>query len=907
MLRGTACAALLGAVLLARVAAAEPAGRITLDIQRDHLALSGTWQRLEEHPDAEAWLPGPAAELGPWEAVDLPGPLLPGRPPQGNKERGCTWLRRTFALDGRQAARDAVLRWGGIRFGARAWMNGVEVGGTPVIAPAQLLVPPGTLREGENEVVLRVNGWGSLPKSANGTPFIPVGFDLHWGGQAMAAYDDVWLEFYDAAYMKWILALPDLGAGSVRVRVWLDAAGPLPEEVQLHAAVHPSGARDPAVTYTSVTVGPGPDPVEVSVRVADPRPWTPRDPFLYRAQVRVSAGGAECDAASFLFGMREVGVEDGHYRMNGEPLWFRGSNLVHEWTWWGSPFNREVKRYVVDEARNMNLNCFRTHTLPPNARWLDVCDEHGTMILAEFPTTFNYRDMGFTDEGWDRWHDNVLLDATAWMTKIWNHPSVVMWVLTNESNSDNAWEAGAFHERVASLDPTRPTLRTGETRVGTPSAVDLHHCGNYSYGPEKTVWRVCADLARNKDPRRALCHSEYMNYFDSRESRVRRRLGDPHHPDEALDFAECAAEDTEFMRRLDYDMLLPYMYAGWPRFRGNDWRPDYATPMAAALHSSMAPVLASLDLLYRNFVAGRHVTTSLHLINELHEPVDARLELCVTPANPLFVPDAEALAAAIWRDERDVALAADSHEMVEVSWPVPATPGTYYVAAVLRRPGDAPVVSQRTVRSLREPSLPEAAAGPVVAVVGVDDTLAAWLARHGVETVPATAEGIAGASVVLAWDPSGLASLGPEVEEALAQAVEGGSRLVIVQPAGALSTKVVAFTLGDRGDGWEPRTTRVFPYPGADHPMLAGIDPDCLMRWNGSFGQIVDHNLGGAAVEEATKILWAEEQGRPVAVALRRGEGEIVILTLHLRHRVDPGGDDYDPCAEQILLNLLGS
>ena len=404
---------------------------------------------------------------------------------------------------------------------------------------------------------------------------------------------------------------------------------------------------------------------------------------------------------SFRFGMRTIAVEGGHYRLNGRPLWFRGSNLVNEWNW-GDVFRREVKRYVVDEARNMNLNSFRTHTMPPPTPWLDVCDENGMMILAEFSTTFNYQDCGFTPEEWEMWHRNTLADATGWITKIWNHPSVVMWVLINESRGDNAWEAGPFHDAVLALDPTRPTMRTGETQVGTAEVVDVHTCGNYCYGPNNYVITTCRALARDKDPKRALGNSEYMNYLGREEDILRRRLGSENAPGAALDFAECAAEHTEAMRQVNFDMILPYMYAGWPRFRGNNWRPDYPTPMAAALHSAMAPVLVSVDLFDRNFEAGDVPEAAIHFINELHEDVKARLDIYVTPQNPLFVPDPAALAKATWHRSRDLVLKADSHT---TEWeyqlaPLPHEDGTSYLALVLTREGAKPVVSQRTVHTI---------------------------------------------------------------------------------------------------------------------------------------------------------------------------------------------------------------
>ena len=136
----------------------------------------------------------------------------------------------------------------------------------------------------------------------------------------------------------------------------------------------------------------------------------------------------------------------------------------------------------------MSMNSFRTHTQPPPRLWCDICDEHGTMILAEFPVLYNYQDYRFTPEEYEIWHRNVVTDVAGWMARLWNHPSVIMWVLSNESQGDNAWEEGPYQDFVNALDPTRPTLRTGTT--GTKENYDVHTCGNITEyrGRESARW-----------------------------------------------------------------------------------------------------------------------------------------------------------------------------------------------------------------------------------------------------------------------------------------------------------------------------------------------------------------------------------------------------------------------------------
>ena len=191
--------------------------------------------------------------------------------------------------------------------------------------------------------------------------------------------------------------------------------------------------------------------------------------------MQLTREGHVLDEVTFRFGMREIGVKDRNYKLNGKNLWLRGSNLVFEWNWGGIIDGKE-KDYLVTEAREMSMNSFRTHTQPPPRLWCDVCDEHGTMILAEFPVLYNYQDYKFTPAEYEIWHRNVLTDVAGWMARLWNHPSVIMWVLSNESQGDNAWEEGPYQDFVNALDPTRPTLRTGTT--GTKDNYDVHTCGN---------------------------------------------------------------------------------------------------------------------------------------------------------------------------------------------------------------------------------------------------------------------------------------------------------------------------------------------------------------------------------------------------------------------------------------------
>ncbi len=871
------------------------------EFRRDALDLNGRWECLLEAGEQEMWRPEVAAGQTGWKNVRVPNQFLP----RLGVERGdfakvqSVWARRRFKLTAEQARRGAVLKWGGVRFGATAWLNGRPIGSHPVMGPHAMLLPDGALKPGRNELLMKIPGWAGIPKSRSGYPLIPTGSGTQgWGHKGPAIYDDIWLEFHDGAYLNRVLAVPDVKASRVTFRVELDGTGALPEKIELSAAVRALGAATPIGSGTA-TAGDARRSVELTVPLRGAKPWTPAEPNLHEAELTARAGGRLCDRVRVRFGLREVRVRRGRYELNGRPLWLRGSNLVFEWQWGGpeGQFNRNVKRYIVDEARQMNLNSFRTHTIPPPAGWLDVADRHGTMIWAELPVLYNYGHFRFRPEEWEVFHKHALLDATGWVTKLWNHPSVVIWVLSNESPDDNAWESGPFHRHVKRLDPTRPTLRSGGPQ-GTPDTFDVHTCGNYGGPAEGSVLPRLAKLAADKDPARPLSNSEYMNVFGQPRRYALRWLGEEDTSGLPLVFAEFAAEHTEAMRRLRYDGILPYMYAGWSGLReGNRWRKDYPCPMAAALHSVMAPVLVSLDLFDRNFPAGREVATRAVLINELHEDVRATLDLYLTPADPVFVPDPAALETAVWREGHKLTFPADSFAEKTLRWKVPAQEGAYYLAAVLRRSGDRPVVSQRVVRSIRPPDAP-AADGPKVLLLGATAAAEKWLKARGLPYVTSLKAGKPAGGVAVVWDEGRLSKDARSAGKALRRFAAGGRRVVVLGPRRWDWSELADFKLHAAVG------SRAFPYAGAKHPVLSGIDPQWLRRFNGIPGTVAERYIDPADAG-ATRLLWIDTPDRPVLVALPVGKGEILLCTLNLKSRLAPSGPNHDPAAERIVWALL--
>ncbi|MCR4412163.1 MAG: hypothetical protein NUV77_07025 [Thermoguttaceae bacterium] len=873
--------------------------------RENSILLNGRWEFAVGSGNEGAETPAGQRGLS-WRPVALPGPFMKWSQ-EALHQTKVVWARRSFRISAAQAEAMAVLRWNRIANGAAAFLNGRKVGENEPTGPFQVIVPAGVLRPGENQIVLKILGAPSVRRSKSGNPLIPAGF----GVGIPQVTEDVWIDFADRAYMKWVLAMPDLAGRRVRIRVTPTGVQRL-DALTIAAQVKPwPDGEVLGKGQATARLVPDPDPLGgehfvVDVPMPDFEPWTHETCPLYVAQVTLAKAGRVLDKMSFRFGMREIGVKNRHYQLNGKNLWLRGSNLVFEWNWGDIVLGKE-KDYLVVEAREMSMNSFRTHTQPPPRHWCDVCDEHGTMILAEFPVLFNYQDYKFTPDEWDVWHRNGLADAAGWMTRLWNHPSVIMWVLSNESRGDNAWEEGPFQDFVRAMDPTRPTMRTGST--GTRENYDVHPCGNITETDEGFLFPQIPSWFEAAGQRTTTV-SEYMNDFGHPRTQwagVDDRLAHD------LAVAQIGAEHTEAMRRARVDAILPYMYAGWTRTRqaarvretgkgSAVWKAGYASPLSACWHSSLSPVLASLDLFDPNYLTGQEVTTQLHLINDSWRDAQVHVDLLLTKECPEFIPEAACFDHPVSRWSFDFSLKADSIEKVPVTWRLPEEEGCYWLTArTTGLPGRA-VLSQRFVRATRPAVVPDALRRVVFVVLGASDAARAFFRSKGLRTSDRVDDLSPESHVVVVWNATHLTQAERRHGSTLrAFADRGGRVLVLATPSWEWRE------LCDVRITRQPRFSRVFPSRDLKDSLLAGMDPQYLIRWNGLPGTVAYGTIEGDMMDRAEKILWAREPKTTVmaSVPTASGRGRIVFSQLDLQGRVDRNRPQYDPVAERVLLRLL--
>ena len=369
------------------------------------------------------------------------------------------WYRTEFTLDkGRPDAR-TLLRINGIIASADVWLNGNLVAEKAAVAgayPVQELDVTSWVHEGPNTLALRVHpgdprmslsigwvDWNPTPPDNNMGP---------WRGVDIVRTGPVEIRFPQVTPA---LSLPDLAHAALAVNVEarnLDASAHdatitgVVAGVTLRRMIHLA----PGETQT-VTFSPHSDP---DLDLRHPQVWWPvgmgAHP-LYRLEMAAAVDGVTSDRASATFGIRSVSAHltpQGYQQfvVNGKPVLIRGAGWAPDMFLRDDPKRMETEfSYIV----NLGLNTIRGEGKLEDARFYDLADREGVMILAGWECCDKWESWAKTGgEPWDAADRSVAAASMASEARLLrNHPSVIGFLI----GSDNAPPAALARMYVDTL------------------------------------------------------------------------------------------------------------------------------------------------------------------------------------------------------------------------------------------------------------------------------------------------------------------------------------------------------------------------------------------------------------------------------------------------------------------------
>ncbi len=202
------------------------------------------------------------------------------------------------------------------------------------------------------------------------------------------------------------------------------------------------------------------DRFEMTLGVPSPRKWSAECPTLYRLTLTLLDGDSkELETEAYDVGFRQIEIKDGMLRLNGEPLLIRGANRhEHDPASGHAESMESVERDLKLMKRN-NFNAVRCAHYPNQPGFYQLCDRLGLYVVDEANVeTHGMVPMGRLADD-PMWSNAFLERMMRMVARDFNHPSIIIWSLGNESGYGAAHDA--MYQWTRRVDPSRPVQYEG--------------------------------------------------------------------------------------------------------------------------------------------------------------------------------------------------------------------------------------------------------------------------------------------------------------------------------------------------------------------------------------------------------------------------------------------------------------
>lgn len=488
--------------------------------QRTSMLLNGVWEMSWEGspnaPPNRGWFPIRVPH-GPWSETVGAYMALDRKWPSG---QAWAWYRTRFVVPNEMAGATVLLHFGAVFHLCEAYVRtannpwqfaGRHVGGfdkfefdvTRFINPGQ----PAELLcfvHDTSYTALDKSDRAGEPTGCSSGPNHYVISDL-WGARFGGLWQDVSLRSRPALWADEVLVLPSYRTRklTVRTRVGSQDAGVAsnPKAVVVRQSVLKDGRPVLNLPERRLPLTGGIASDEISKPWPTPDLWgiggeygDPRNLYVLRTEVLLPDGDRPLDVRYDRFGFREFWIQDGQFYLNGKRLPLQGggtwylqeSKIAHGNRWWATRF------FGLERSMNVNIERWHRHG-DVTDEFFDLTDELGMLNEPEgaYWGVYGIPDiLGYSD--WDDpvWVKNVTEHYRHWAIKHFNHPSVVLWSVENETFTSAKRPPGmldrflAFGEAIKQVDPTRPVTYHGSengfwaTRDSRLEIVNLHYPGD---------------------------------------------------------------------------------------------------------------------------------------------------------------------------------------------------------------------------------------------------------------------------------------------------------------------------------------------------------------------------------------------------------------------------------------------
>ncbi|WP_421733925.1 beta-glucuronidase [Cellulomonas sp.] len=431
---------------------------------RERKSLNGLWDFRLDATGAgrqQGWHQGPLAEARSMPVPASYNDVLVGT--TGRDHVGDAWYQTTVRVPRGWAGQRVALRFDSATHAAVVWVGDTEVarhegGYTPFEADITALVSPGD----EVRVTIVVNNELTFQT-------IPPGIvhDTEQGRRQQYFHDffnyaglhrSVWLYATPTTYVDDVVVTTDRRGTTGVVSYAVTVAGDADVRVTLRDA--------DGVTVATAEGSRG------ELEVPDAHLWAPGDGYLYDAEVElVDASGASLDSYHQSVGIRTVEVRGTQFLINGEPFYFQGFGKHEDSAVRGKGHDDAFLVHDFELLDWIGANSFRTAHYPYAEEVYDYADRTGIVVIDEVAAVGQNMGLAggiFGGQNYTTFSPETVNDVSQeahkqaireLITRDKNHPSVVLWSIANEPESDTDAARAYFEPLFAltrELDTSRP-------------------------------------------------------------------------------------------------------------------------------------------------------------------------------------------------------------------------------------------------------------------------------------------------------------------------------------------------------------------------------------------------------------------------------------------------------------------
>ena len=307
------------------------------------------------------------------------------------------------------------------------------------------------------------------------------------------------LDYYGAPGIK-VTPVVDGKNANVEVQTWSNAASPT-----VRYTVNDAEGN----VVTEVTGGD-----VVNLTISDVHLWHGRkDPYLYTVTAELLEGETVLDTVSTHFGCRSFRIDpENGFILNGEEYPLRGVSR-HQDRWGkGNALSKEDHKEDIELICEVGCTTIRLAHYQHDQYFYDLCDKKGLVIWAEIPYISNHMPTG---------RGNTVSQMTELIAQNYNHPSIVVWGLSNEitmkgdSDPDLLENHKILNDLCHEMDKTRLTTIAAVSPcpidspyIQIPDVVSYNHYFGW-YGGDTSMNGPWFDNFHAKHPNIPIGCSEY--------------------------------------------------------------------------------------------------------------------------------------------------------------------------------------------------------------------------------------------------------------------------------------------------------------------------------------------------------------------------------------------------------------